>query len=147
MRIVVQRVKKASVAVDDAVKASIENGLLLLVGVDNQDTPETVEYMAGKICKLRIFEDDQGKMNLDVSQAGGQVLSVSQFTLFGNTSKGNRPGFEDAAQPDKAQKLWERFNEHVSGYGITLEKGEFGAHMEVSLVNDGPVTFVIDSKK
>jgi D-tyrosyl-tRNA(Tyr) deacylase len=145
MRVVVQRVKESSVKVGGAKKSEISGGFMLLVGVAKDDTPEVVEAMARKIRKLRVFEDENGKMNMDLVQAGGQVLSVPQFTLLGRTDKGNRPGFDDAAEPAKAEEYWKMFNEVLRAEGLDVYEGEFGAHMEVSLVNDGPVTFVLDS--
>ncbi len=145
MRVVLQRVKKAAVAVKKKEKAAIGLGFLLLVGVGKEDTPDAAERMAQKVSKLRVFEDGQGKMNLDLGQTGGKVLSVPQFTLLGQTEKGNRPGFDLAAAPAEAEALWKRFNDALRSRGISVQEGEFGAHMEVSLVNDGPVTFVLDS--
>ncbi|MCK4852375.1 MAG: D-tyrosyl-tRNA(Tyr) deacylase [Candidatus Omnitrophica bacterium] len=147
MKIVLQRVKKAAVRVDGEEKASIGKGLLLLVGIGREDTPETVEHMAGKISRLRVFEDTGGKMNLDISQVSGEILSVSQFTLLADIAKGNRPGFDEAAPPEIARKYWEGFNGSIRRRGIPLKEGEFGARMDVSLVNDGPVTIVIDRAK
>jgi D-tyrosyl-tRNA(Tyr) deacylase len=146
MQIVLQRVKSAHVSVDGLVVGSIEAGYLLLVGIENTDTPQIVEKNARKIANFRVFEDEQGKMNLDIIQTGGAILSVSQFTLCANMDKGNRPGFDQAALPDKAIPLFDLFNEHLRSFGITIETGTFGAHMEVSLVNDGPVTFMINHK-
>ena len=146
MRIVLQRVKKASVTVDGEVISSIGKGFVLLVGVAKRDTDQTARPMARKISALRVFEDSGGKMNLDLREAGGEVLSVPQFTLLGNTDKGNRPGFDDAAPPQEALAIWKRLNEHLGSAGIKVSSGKFAAHMEVSLVNDGPVTFVLDSK-
>ncbi|MBL7073596.1 MAG: D-tyrosyl-tRNA(Tyr) deacylase [Candidatus Omnitrophica bacterium] len=146
MRIVVQRVKKAAVAVGGEKIAFIENGFLLLVGIDSADTQQIAEKMAEKISGLRVFEDTAGKMNLNLSQVKGKVLSVPQFTLLANTSKGTRPGFENAAKPDKAKDLWKSFNTALKKTEIPVLEGKFGAHMEVSMVNDGPVTFVIDLK-
>jgi len=147
MRIVLQRVKEAAVAVDGEEKAVIGKGLLLLVGVGKDDTSETVERMARKITKLRTFEDEHGKMNFDVVSVAGKVLSVPQFTLLGRTEKGNRPGFDDAAPPVEAEALWKKFNDELRRGEIPVEEGIFGAHMEIRLVNDGPVTFVLDSKE
>jgi len=145
MKIVLQRVKEAGVSVGGTEKAKIEKGLLLLVGVGRNDTGEVADFMAQKITKLRVFEDDKGKMNLDIREIGGEVLSIPQFTLQANTDKGNRPGFDYAADPKDAKSLWEKFNEALKLTGLSVAEGEFGAHMEVSLVNDGPVTFIIDS--
>ncbi|MGB2600916.1 MAG: D-aminoacyl-tRNA deacylase [Candidatus Omnitrophota bacterium] len=147
MRVVVQRVKESSVAVGGEKKSEITGGFMLLVGVAKDDTLEVIEAMAKKISKLRVFEDEEGKMNMDLAQVGGKVLSVPQFTLLGRTDKGNRPGFDDAADPVKAEDYWKRFNEVLRAEGLHVAEGEFGAHMEVSLVNDGPVTFVLDLKE
>lgn len=144
MQIVLQRVKSASVKVDDQIVGSIETGYLLLVGVETTDTEEIIEKNARKIAGLRIFEDEQGKMNLNILQTGGSILSVSQFTLCANMEKGNRPGFDRAAQPSQAIPLFDLFNQRLREQGITVETGIFKAYMEVSLVNDGPVTFVIN---
>lgn len=146
MRIVVQRVKKAAVDAGGERIAFIENGFLLLVGIDSEDTRQIAGKMAKKISGLRVFEDTAGKMNLTLHQVKGKVLSVPQFTLLANTSKGMRPGFDNAAEPDKAEELWKSFNSALQKTGIPVSEGKFGAHMEVSLVNDGPVTFVIDLK-
>jgi D-tyrosyl-tRNA(Tyr) deacylase len=145
MKVVLQRVKEASVSVEGVEKDSIGKGLLLLVGVGKGDTAGAAADMARKIGKMRIFEDDKGKMNLDIKQAGGEVLSVPQFTLLGSTQKGNRPGFDDAAEPARAEALWKGFNEVLRKEDIAVGEGEFGARMEVKLVNDGPVTFILDS--
>ncbi|NQT33395.1 MAG: D-tyrosyl-tRNA(Tyr) deacylase [Candidatus Omnitrophica bacterium] len=144
MKAVLQRVKSARVAVGGHEKASIDKGFLLLVGIAREDTPDVVRAMARKISKLRVFEDEQGKMNLDINEIGGKILSISQFTLLGNTDKGNRPGFDPAAPPDEAKKLWEDLNEELKKRGIPVAEGEFGAKMEITLVNDGPVTFVLN---
>jgi D-aminoacyl-tRNA deacylase len=146
MRIVVQRVKCAAVRVDGNVAGSIERGFLLLVGIGAGDTRSDIERLAQKIVLLRIFEDEQGKMNRDIKQAGGAVLSVPQFTLYADVSRGNRPGFDGSALPAIAQELWEQFNQHVRDSGVEVKKGVFGAHMEVELINDGPVTICLDSK-
>ncbi|MBD3427265.1 MAG: D-tyrosyl-tRNA(Tyr) deacylase [Candidatus Omnitrophica bacterium] len=145
MRIVVQRVKRSSVTVNGTVTGSIQNGYMLLVGIAREDDLDKVEMMAGKIIRLRVFEDEKGKMNKAIADVGGGILSVPQFTLLARTDKGNRPGFEDAADPEKAEKYWNSFNEILEKAGLTVEKGRFGANMQVSLVNDGPVTFVLDS--
>jgi D-tyrosyl-tRNA(Tyr) deacylase len=146
MRIVVQRVKEASVSVAGKNIGAIGKGLLLLVGVAHGDTHETACQMALKISRMRIFEDNAGKMNLDVTEAGGKILSVPQFTLLADTSKGNRPGFDGAAAPQDAEIIWKVFNDAARMSGIDVAEGAFGAHMEVTLVNDGPVTFIVDSK-
>ncbi|MDD5634774.1 MAG: D-aminoacyl-tRNA deacylase [Candidatus Omnitrophica bacterium] len=144
MKIIIQRVKNAAVTVDGKKVAAIGKGFLLLAGIGKEDTETIAENMALKIIKLRIFEDENGKMNLDIRQVEGEVLSVSQFTLLGDTTKGNRPGFDKAALPDKAKELWEYFNEKLYASGIPVKQGVFGAHMDVSLVNDGPVTFSLE---
>ena len=147
MRIVLQRVKSASVSIDDVVVGNINQGFLLLVGVGPEDSSDDASYLARKIAGMRIFSDENGKMNLSIDQIGGKILSVSQFTLFADTKKGNRPSFTGAASPDLATKLYEEFNELLrTEYGLTVETGEFGADMQVSLVNDGPVTIILDTK-
>lgn len=146
MKIVLQRVSEASVKVGGAVKAKIGKGFLLLVGIGSDDTEETASTLAHKVSKLRVFEDEDKKMNLALKAINGEILSVPQFTLLGNTDKGNRPGFDDAASPEKAESLWRFFNKTLVSNGINVQEGEFGAHMDVSLVNDGPVTFVLDVK-
>ena len=144
MRVVVQRVKESSVTVGGVKKSSITNGFMLLVGIEKNDTIEVVEAMAKKVSRLRVFEDGEGKMNMDIVQVAGEILSVPQFTLLGRTDKGNRPGFDNAADPVKAKNYWERFNEFVRTEGLHVAEGEFGTHMEISLVNDGPVTFILE---
>ena len=147
MRIVLQRVKSASVSIEGLVVGEIEQGFLLLVGVGPNDTRDDASYLARKIAGMRIFSDENGKMNLSIDQVGGKILSVSQFTLFADTKKGNRPSFTGAASPEAANKLYEEFNEILRmEYGLTVETGEFGADMQVSLVNDGPVTILFDTK-
>ncbi|WP_338451508.1 D-aminoacyl-tRNA deacylase [Niallia oryzisoli] len=145
MRVVVQRSKEASVTVNEQVVGKIENGLVLLVGVTHQDTEEDAAYLADKIVNLRIFEDENNKMNLSLLDKGGSILSVSQFTLYGDCRKGRRPNFMDAAKPDHALTLYLRFNELLKEKGVQVETGEFGAMMDVSLVNDGPVTLILES--
>ena len=147
MRIVLQRVKSASVSIEGTVVGEIEQGFLLLVGVWPDDTRDDASYLARKIAGMRIFSDENGKMNLSIDQVGGKILSVSQFTLFADTKKGNRPSFTGAASPKAANKLYEEFNETLrTEYGLIVETGEFGADMQVSLVNDGPVTILLDTK-
>ncbi|MDP2813689.1 MAG: D-aminoacyl-tRNA deacylase [Erysipelotrichaceae bacterium] len=146
MQIVLQRVKSASVCVNKQIVGSIDAGFLLLVGIENTDTAQIIEKNARKIANFRVFEDEQGKMNLSILQSGGAILSVSQFTLCANMDKGNRPGFDQAALPEAAIPLFDLFNEHLKSFGIKVETGTFGAHMEVTLVNDGPVTFIINHK-
>ena len=147
MRIVLQRVKSASVSIEGTVVGEIEQGFLLLVGVGPDDTRDDASYLARKIAGMRIFSDENGTMNLSIDQVGGKILSVSQFTLFADTKKGNRPSFTGAAGPEAANKLYEEFNEILrTEYGLIVETGEFGADMQVSLVNDGPVTILLDTK-
>lgn len=146
MRVVIQRVSKAKVTVKDEEQGAIDHGLMLLVGVEEEDTNEDVAYLTRKIANLRIFEDEDGKMNLSLRQVDGEILSISQFTLHANTKKGNRPSFVDAASPDKADELYEALNEGLREEGYRVASGVFGADMDVSLVNDGPVTILIDSK-
>lgn len=147
MKVVIQRSKQASVTVDGETAGAIDFGLVLLVGITHEDTEADVKRMADKIAGLRIFEDDNGKMNLSVLDVGGQVLSVSQFTLYGDCRKGKRPNFMAAARPEQAEPLYEQFNAALRAYGITVGTGRFGAMMDVSLVNWGPVTLILDSKQ
>lgn len=147
MRVVVQRVSKASVSIERKVKAEIGQGLLILLGIENADTLEDVEWLCRKISQLRIFDDANGVMNLDVKEIGGEVIIVSQFTLHASTKKGNRPSYICAAKPDVAVPLYEQFvSQFEKEIGKKVQTGEFGAEMDVSLVNDGPVTIIIDSK-
>ncbi|MEY8445954.1 D-aminoacyl-tRNA deacylase [Enterococcus ratti] len=145
MKAVIQRVSKASVTIDRQIVGKIDQGLLILLGIHEKDTQEDVDYLVKKIVQLRIFEDEQGKMNRSIKEIQGQILSVSQFTLFADTKKGNRPSFITAARPKTAIPLYEAFNNGIKNKGISLETGQFGADMAVSLINDGPVTIVIDS--
>lgn len=147
MRCVVQRVSSAQVTVDGRAIGAIGNGLAVLVGVEIGDTPADVAYMAGKLAKLRIFTDNTGKMNLSILDVGGEVLAVSQFTLLGDARGQNRPGFTRAEAPDQANALYLSLCEALRGMGIRVATGEFGAHMLLSLANDGPVTILLDSKK
>ena len=145
MRIVVQRVRKASVSVNDEVVGSIGNGLLLLVGVHKNDTEEEVNWMCEKVRKLRIFDDDSGKMNDSVEDVNGEILVVSQFTLYGDARKGNRPSYIEAAGPGPAEDLYDRMIEYLQEYTeLNIESGRFGAYMDVFLVNDGPVTILLE---
>ncbi|SFK68931.1 D-tyrosyl-tRNA(Tyr) deacylase [Paenibacillus sp. 1_12] len=146
MRIVVQRSKQASVEVEGVAVGSIRHGLVLLVGVTHEDTEQDARYAAEKIAGLRIFEDETGKMNLSISETEGEILSISQFTLYGDCRKGRRPNFMAAAKPEHAEPLYEQFNDHLRRLGLKVETGVFGAMMDVSLVNDGPVTLIIDSQ-
>ena len=147
MRAVIQRVSQAKVVVDDNTVGQINRGFMILLGVHEQDTQADVDYLVGKISKLRVFEDDQQKMNRSIIDVGGEILSISQFTLFADTKKGNRPSFVQAAKPDTAIPLYEAFNEGLRQAGIPVETGIFGADMKCHLVNDGPVTIIIDSQK
>ena len=145
MRAVVQRVRSASVTVDGASVGEIGAGLLVLVGVARGDGAEQAARLAAKVVKLRIFEDDEGRFARNVADAGGAVLAVSQFTLHADTSKGNRPSFSDAAPGPEAEPLYEAFCAAVAAEGLPLQRGRFGAHMQVELVNDGPVTIILDA--
>jgi D-aminoacyl-tRNA deacylase len=146
MRVVVQRSKNAKVTVGGEVTGQITKGLVLLVGVTHTDKEEDAAFLADKITNLRIFEDDAEKMNLSLVDVGGEILSVSQFTLYGDCRKGRRPNFMEAARPEQANQLYERFNSLLREKGIKVETGRFGAMMDVELVNDGPVTLIVDSK-
>ena len=146
MRAVIQRVSQAKVVVDDNTVGQIGKGFMILLGVHEQDTQTDVDYLVGKISKLRVFEDDQQKMNRSIIDVGGEIMSISQFTLFADTKKGNRPSFVQAAKPDTAIPLYEAFNEGLRQAGIPVETGIFGADMKCHLVNDGPVTIIIDSQ-
>lgn len=146
MRAVIQRVSQAKVVVDENTVGQIGKGFMILLGVHEEDTQADVDYLVGKISKLRVFEDDQQKMNRSIIDVGGEILSISQFTLFADTKKGNRPSFVQAAKPDTAIPLYEAFNEGLRQVGIPVETGIFGADMKCHLVNDGPVTIIIDSQ-
>lgn len=145
MRVVVQRCRQARVNVAGETVGAIGPGLMLLVGVTHEDTEQDAAYMAEKIAGLRIFEDEAGKMNLAVAEIGGAILSVSQFTLYGDCRKGRRPNFMAAARPEMAEPLYEQFNELLRAKGLTVETGVFGAEMDVELTNWGPVTLIVDS--
>jgi D-tyrosyl-tRNA(Tyr) deacylase len=147
MRAVVQRVTRASVKVNNDFTGKIDTGLLVLLGVAQEDTKSDADYLAEKIVGLRIFEDEEGKMNRSVLDVGGAVLAVSQFTLFGDVRKGKRPSFDAAARPERARQLYEYFVERVRTLGPRCETGRFQETMEVELVNQGPVTILLDSKK
>lgn len=147
MRAVVQRVSKASVSVEEAVVGAIGNGLLVLLGVGKNDTSAAADYLIEKLLGLRIFEDAEGKMNLNVRETGGAVLIVSQFTLFGDVRRGKRPSFDGAARPEQARHLYEYVIAEIRAQGVECSTGEFQAMMQISLVNDGPVTILLDSEK
>lgn len=147
MRVLVQRVKNSKVLVDNKGVSAIGQGLLLLIGVAKDDAAEDIEWLSRKVANLRIFEDEKGKMNLNIKEACGSVLSVPQFTLHADTKKGNRPGFNFAAEPKKGNEYWKAFNASLKKEGIEVKEGVFGAHMHVVLTNDGPVTIWLDSKK
>jgi D-tyrosyl-tRNA(Tyr) deacylase len=147
MRAVVQRVSRAAVRVDGAVTGAVARGLLVLLGVGREDGEEDARWMADKLAQLRVFEDGEGKMNRSVADVGGGLVVVSQFTLFGDARKGNRPGFTDAAPPEVANPLYERTCGLLREKGLPVGTGVFRAHMDVELVNDGPITILLDSKK
>jgi D-tyrosyl-tRNA(Tyr) deacylase len=147
MRAVIQRVKEASVQIKNQEVGSIGHGILVLLGVGQDDGADDAIYMAEKVVHLRIFADEQGKMNRSLLDVGGGLLAVSQFTLWGDCRKGRRPSFIAAAEPSKAEELYEAFVQHAETLGVTVATGRFQEMMEVSLVNDGPVTLLIDSKK
>jgi D-aminoacyl-tRNA deacylase len=146
MRAVIQRVKESSVNVGQETIGRIGGGLLVLLGVARSDQPSDADYLANKIVNLRIFEDDEGKMNRSLLETGGQMLAVSQFTLLGDCRKGRRPSFVDAAEPVRATELYEYFVEQVRRTGISVQTGRFGAVMQVALINDGPVTIILESR-
>lgn len=146
MRVVLQRVAHASVTVEKKVIGKIQRGFLLLVGVTHDDAMEDMEYLVRKIVQMRIFEDEEGKLNRSIQDIGGEILSVSQFTLYADTKKGNRPSFSKAAPGDVALEMFEQFNGLLRDTGIPVETGQFGADMKVELLNDGPVTILLDSK-
>lgn len=147
MRAVVQRVEYANLRVDSELVSDISKGLLVLLGVGNDDNSSDVDYLVDKVLGLRIFEDEQGKMNLSVKDIEGEVLVVSQFTLYGDVRKGRRPSFSNSANPDKALKLYEEFVSKAKKSGLRIEKGVFGADMDVEFLNQGPVTILLDSNK
>lgn len=144
MKIVLQKVKKASVSVDNKIVGSIDKGYCLLVGVHKESTEEDAKYLAKKISQARLFEDENDKINLSLKDVGGSILSVSQFTLYADTKKGNRPSFTSAAGAEKANELYEKFNEYLKEEGVMVETGIFQTMMEVNIVNDGPVTIVYE---
>ena len=146
MKAVIQRVKHASVTVDDEVIGKIDKGFMVLVGIKTTDTRDDVIKVADKLSGLRIFEDENDKMNLSLKEVNGDILSISQFTLYANCRKGRRPGFEDAAKPALSKPLYEFFNEYLRSLGFKVETGIFGADMKVELLNDGPVTIILESE-
>jgi len=147
MRAVIQRVSAAEVAIGNTIRSSIAGGLLVLLGIEDADNQEDIEWLSAKLVHLRIFDDEQGVMNLDIQQTGGDILIISQFTLHAATKKGNRPSYIKAAKPETALPLYERMIQQLQiDLGKTIATGEFGADMRVSLVNEGPVTIIIDSK-
>ena len=147
MRAVIQRVSQAGVTIDNAVKSAIKRGLLVLLAIEEQDTDEDFAWLSGKITRLRIFDDEQGVMNRSVQEVDGEILLVSQFTLFASTRKGNRPSYSRSAPPEIAVPMYEKFIAQLTlDFGKPIQTGEFGANMLINLVNDGPVTIIIDSK-
>jgi len=146
MRALIQRVSQASVSVDSKVIGQIGRGLVVLLGVRQGDTEAAARYLADKIVNLRIFEDEEGKMNRSLLDVGGEILAISQFTLYADTRKGRRPSFIDAARPEVSQPLYDRFVQYIKESGLTVQQGEFGAHMLVNIHNDGPVTILLDSE-
>ncbi len=144
MRLVIQRVKEASVTVDGNITGSVKQGFVVLLGVGKEDTDATAALYADKLCKLRIFADNEGKTNLSLTDVGGEILLISQFTLYADCHKGNRPNFIQAGAPDEANRLYELFAQLCRNKGITVQTGVFGAHMEVSLINDGPFTVILE---
>ena len=147
MRAVIQRVEKANVTVEGTSVGEIDQGLLVLLAVEASDGPEDLDFLKKKILNLRVFEDGEGKMNLSLREAGGSILMVSQFTLYGDLRKGNRPSFSRAAPPAQARELYQELIDQLRSEGVTVEAGEFQAMMKVALVNDGPVTLIVDSSK
>lgn len=146
MRVVLQRVREASVSIDGKVHGQIGKGFALLVGVSDTDGDEEVAYLTHKISKLRVFEDENGKLNLDINAVHGAILSISQFTLYADTKKGNRPSFTNAGEPEHADKVYEQFNDSLRQTGLDVQSGVFGADMLVNIQNDGPVTIIFDTE-
>ena len=147
MRALVQRVRRSAVRVEGDLISEIGPGLLILVGVGQEDTEEDLSYTAEKCARLRVFDDDRGRMNRSLLDIDGEALVVSQFTLYGDTRKGRRPGFSEAAPPELAEPLYERFAEHLRSLGIAVRTGVFGKHMDVEILNDGPVTLLVESPR
>lgn len=146
MRVLIQRVSEASVTINETVHGAIDQGLLLLVGIEHDDNQQDIEWLVKKIAQMRIFSDEEGKMNLSVQDIKGSALVISQFTLHASTKKGNRPSYIKAARPEVAIPLYEQFVKSLSAQNISVETGEFGADMKVQLLNDGPVTIWLDSR-
>lgn len=146
MRVVLQRVKSADVSIENKIVGQIGAGYVLLVAISDNDTEDELDYLVRKITKLRVFEDTVGKMNLAIGDISGQILSVSQFTLYADTKKGNRPSFTKAGQPEFANKMYQLFNDKLRDTGLTVATGEFGSDMQVQLINDGPVTIIFDTE-
>lgn len=144
MKLVIQRVQKASVQVKNEVISSINKGFLVLIGITHDDTEEIADYLVKKLCNLRVFEDEKEKMNLSLKDVNGELLIVSQFTLYANTKDGNRPSFTSAAKPEKANELYEYFCQKCKEYQVNVKKGIFGANMKIDLINDGPVTIIME---
>lgn len=144
MKLVIQRVEKAQVEVENKTVGSIEKGFLVLIGITHNDTKDTADYLVKKLCNLRVFEDENGKMNLGLKDTKGELLIVSQFTLYADCAQGNRPSFVEAAKPEFANELYEYFCDECRKNNIKVEKGIFGAEMKITLVNDGPVTIIIE---
>ncbi len=144
MKVVVQRCTEAKVKVNHETVGQIDHGFMLLVGVTHADSEEQLQWIANKIVHLRVFEDEEGKMNRSLIDIGGDILSISQFTLYADCNKGRRPSFAQAAKPDKAKKLYDRFNELLREKGVNVETGIFGAEMDVHLINEGPVTLILE---
>lgn len=147
MRVILQRVKHASVSINNELHSKIQEGLLLLVGIHDSDDEATLQKIAKKCIEMRIFEDEEGKMNLGLIDKEGSILSVSQFTLYADCKRGRRPGFSNAAKPEYATRMYDRFNEILQSYEVEVKTGVFGADMQVELVNDGPVTILLDSEE
>lgn len=145
MKVVLQRCKNAKVTVDGEITGQIDHGYMLLVGITTTDTEKEVDYLVEKIVGLRLFEDDNGKMNHSIQETNGSILSVSQFTLYADTKRGRRPSFIEAARPEQAKPLWELFNDKIQAKGIQVETGIFGAMMDVTFTNDGPVTIMLEA--
>lgn len=145
MKVVLQRCKNAKVTVDEVITGQIDHGYMLLVGITTTDTEKEVDYLVEKIVGLRLFEDENGKMNRSIKETNGSILSVSQFTLYADTKRGRRPSFIEAARPEQAKPLWELFNNKLMAKGIQVETGIFGAMMDVTFTNDGPVTIMLEA--